>query len=90
MRGRVRGPKRVSAASSAIRARFRMIARREASDGRREARTQGAPISLIWARLRTPHHGVQHRIGHGRFIPKWALIPPAACVGGTPRSARRR
>jgi len=61
-----------------------MIARREADDGRREARTQGVPVSTaIRARLpgspesapalsgvglRTPHRGVQRRIA------TWSLI----------------
>ena len=36
------------------------------SPGRREARTQGAPILAIWVRPRTLHHTVQRRSGDTR------------------------
>ena len=56
-----------------------MIARREADDGRREARTQGVPISTaICGRPRTRHRGVQHRIATWSFALKGALVALAA------------
>ena len=45
-----------------------MIARREADAGQGEARTQGAPILDIWARLRTRPRAAQRR------VPTWSLI----------------
>src|SRR3990170_7078354 len=63
------------AAYLSARARFRMIARREADDGGREARTQGAPVSKqIRERLRTQHRGTQRRIATWPLILKRALL----------------
>src|SRR3990170_8124949 len=67
--GRRDGRARRRSAVAGSGASFAMIARREADDGRREARTQGAPISKwIWVRPRPQHRGAQRRIA------AWPLI----------------
>jgi uncharacterized protein YcnI len=67
-----------------------MIARREADAGQHEARTQGAPILDIWARLRTRPRAAQRRIATWSLISLGALSalvladPAAGHVTATP------
>ena len=64
-----------------------MINRRCADDGRREARTQGAPISAaIWARPRTQHHDVQRRKATWLFI-AFGALGAIALVSAAPGAA---
>src|SRR5262245_31804186 len=64
--------RRISTGMAVPRGWFRTMLRRPGAMGEREARTQGAFISPIWTRPRTPHRAAQR----GRAAQAFVLIRP--------------